>query len=215
MAIMAKTNIMSGNWLDWFKRSIQIGTVLSCLACVAVGYMYWYQQRQLFNQAEQEARQILNRSVETMNSKFQLLKKLGSDIAQDLTENTLQEEAAIESRLKSIAQEYPEVFGVGIAYQPYSFSQDQRLYAPYFTENNSGHLIFQPLQESYDYSQAEWYTKTLQQGERWMEPLFGIAADTRIVDYIIPFYKDSQNTTQENIQGIVYLDYRRIFSDFL
>ena len=204
---MSKANIISINWTNWFKRSIEIGTVLSCLACIVVGGVYWYQQRQLFNTAEKEARQILDRSVETMNSKFQLLKKLGGGIAQDLTQNKLTEKSDIEGRLKEIAQKHPEVFGVGIAYEPYAFSQDQRLYAPYFTENDGGDLIFRPLQEEYDYSNAEWYKKTLQQGERWMEPLFGIAADTRIVDYIVPFYNDPQNTAQENIRGIVYLDY--------
>jgi len=143
-----------------------------------------------------------------MDSNFQLLQRVGDNLASELTQGDLKSEQDLKQRLTDIAHEYPDVFGVGVAFEPYAFSQDRRLFAPYYREGGSqSGLAYEPLEKSYDYTQADWYQKAWKAGSYWMEPLYGRAAGTRIVDYVTPFYAEPDKNEKGDERGIVYVDY--------
>lgn len=59
-------------------------------------------------------------------------------------------------------------FGGTVAFEPYRFSPEVRLYAPYFSRVD-GQLEFERIEDSYDYTDEsqEWYARALAQGPRW------------------------------------------------
>lgn len=102
------------------------------------------------------------------------------------------------------------LFGIGAAYEPYSYRQDRRLYAPYYVRDQTGTPVLRYVDDEYDYTQFQhrWYGDTLLEGAGWSEPYFGRVADTQLVEYSVPFYS-SDTAAEEGAEpaGIIYANF--------
>ncbi len=99
-------------------------------------------------------------------------------------------EEEIEQIIKKSSLSIPEIQGVTACYEPNAFSDDRRLFCPYYNKGNQDYMY---VGEKYDYydksvSGTAWYTSVRDNGAKWVEPYFATGAQDWYVDYGIPFY---------------------------
>ena len=96
----------------------------------------------------------------------------------------------IETIIKESSLSIKEIQGVTACYEPYAFSDNARLYCPYY-DKGTGDYFF--VGQKYDYSIAgtkstAWYTGVRDEGAKWVEPYFAKGAQDWFVDFGIPFH---------------------------
>lgn len=92
------------------------------------------------------------------------------------------------------------VFSVAIAYEPFQFSDEDRLFATAIVRTDT---VFEKKQveDLYDYTdknekRAEWYSSTIKNGAQWINPFYGSASNNLIFSYAVPFFKKSKEQRQ-------------------
>lgn len=149
--------------------------------------------------------QQLTVAEQKFSAKLHELMLLADNIAEDLTAQKL-DSAAIIDELERQMQLHPEIFGLGVGYEPYTYSEDRRLFSPFYIRPG-GDLQLQFIENSYDYTTREWYARPLREGAAWFEPpYYGEVAQTMMAEYSMPFYRTTPDGRREPI-GIVFLDY--------
>jgi hypothetical protein len=100
----------------------------------------------------------------------------------------------------------PLIYGAAIAFEPFSFHEDKRLFAPYVHQSADNLAAIDIGEDSYDYSDGnwEWYSAVRESGEAvWTEPYFDEGAgDVLMTTFSVPFFRDG------NFAGVATLDIR-------
>ena len=97
-------------------------------------------------------------------------------------------------------------FGGAIAFSPYAFSPETRLYAPYYSKRD-GKLNFMELEDGYDYTLPEhkWFSEAIDSGDRWSAPYFDEGAgEALMTTYSSVFYARIDGTRKPI--GVVTID---------
>lgn len=116
--------------------------------------------------------------------------------------------AEIEQIIKESALSIPEIQGVTACYEPDAFSDDRRLFCPYYNKGDKSYIY---VEDSYDYSNPNiegtaWYTGVRDNGAKWVEPYFATAAQDWYVDYGIPFYYSS-GAKKGKVRGTITMSF--------
>lgn len=118
----------------------------------------------------------------------------------------------IKELIKKTALDFPEIRGVTACYEPNGFSEDTRLFCPYYHKGNQSYVF---VEESYDYtikgSGTAWYTGVVENGVTWANPYYGTAAGEWYVDYGVPFYYQT-GPKKGQVRGII--DFSLEMGDF-
>ena len=100
----------------------------------------------------------------------------------------------------------PLIYGAAIAFEPFSFHEDKRLFAPYVHQSADNLAAIDIGEDSYDYSDGnwEWYSAVRKSGEAvWTEPYFDEGAgDVLMTTFSAPFFRDG------NFAGVATLAIR-------
>jgi len=108
-----------------------------------------------------------------------------ADILQ--VDNTLKEEDLY--RLLMLHVEHnPIIYGAWIAYAPYQFDKQQKLFAPYVFRQGEA---YKQMDLGYDYTNGayEFWNKPVASGKgEWTEPYFAKAGNIMMSSYVVPFY---------------------------
>jgi len=95
----------------------------------------------------------------------------------------------VEELIKESSLSIPGLQGVTACYEPYAFSEDQKLYCPYYNKGTQDYIM---VDESYNYTiiseGTAWYTSVRDDGAKWVEPYYAKAAQDWYIDYGVPFY---------------------------
>jgi hypothetical protein len=108
----------------------------------------------------------------------------------------------VEARLKSTLLKQPNLFGVGVAFEPYAFDRDVRLYAPYLIRQDR--MIRRiDIADHYDYTekQYQWYQAALQTAPHWNNLYLGQVSQTWLVEYLVPVMHEGKPV------GLVFINY--------
>jgi len=141
-----------------------------------------------------------------IDREVRLAKDTALAIANDLTAGRLND-AEVLNRLKAELEKKPQLLDVGVAYEPFAYDPNVRLYAPYYARLKNE---LQSLDVTYYYSRPiyVWFRISLCKGTLWGEPdfwqdrsLFSQPA----VGYFTLFY--GQGDRKQRPRGIVYADY--------
>jgi len=118
----------------------------------------------------------------------------------------------IEEIIRQTALDNPEIRGVTVCYEPYAFSEEKKLFCPYYDKAASNFIY---IEDNYDYtvpsSGTTWYTGVIENGAKWAEPYYGAAAEDWFLDYGVPFYW-TEGEKKGQIRGII--DYTLSTEDF-
>jgi sigma-B regulation protein RsbU (phosphoserine phosphatase) len=110
--------------------------------------------------------------------------------------------------LRNAVEGNPEIYGSSIAFEPFAFSPQTRLYAPYYYRKN-GTIAHDRLENSYQqvsYVYWDWYQIPRELGKsEWSEPYYDEGAGNRLMTtYSTPFYREAGGKKQ--LAGIVSAD---------
>jgi hypothetical protein len=163
----------------------------------------WYDGREARHQL---ARDETNRAVDYIRMRLQQLETIGAELEKSLEANGTFTAAELEAMLMERAKAHPHIFGIGVAYRPYAFDPNRRLYAPYVKYDN-GRRVLTLVEDTYDYTQPEheWYGATLKQGKMWHEPYYGEVSRSMLAVYTFPFYRGAGG--ERSVAGVGYVDY--------
>ncbi len=111
------------------------------------------------------------------------------------------------SALKRMLRSNPVFYGGGIAFVPYAYDPELRLYAPYFAKQD-GALTFMHIEDGYDYTDArqEWFGEAIASGSRWSAPYFDKSlGDILMTTYSAVVYRKDASGSRQAI-AVVTID---------
>lgn len=198
MKILSRENI--------FKLSAATAAVTLCVGFVLV-YGYLKLRDQINIPAQQYA---LEQTIDLAKKIDTLLSQsppLATALAQDLSAAKIKAPDLMK-RLKRVLNINPNLVGIGIAYAPFAYDPDVRLFAPYLTRQR-GALKRVQIENLLDYTveSYSWYHAPLKNGAQWNEPRFSPAAEQDVIEYALPFFVEDPETGQNKKIGIVFVHY--------
>ncbi len=187
-----------------FSALLALLTLLSGLALIAE---YRKKREEVIGPIQAEA---LAQSIGLAKNIDDTLKPsiaLASMLTEELGQGPLSDSELI-TLLKRALNSNSDLLGIGIAYEPFSYDPDVRLFAPYLTRQG-GELKRIQIENQIDYTvdAYDWYRKPLRSGTGWNEVHFSQAADRTVVEYAAPFFQKDPKTGQEQAMGIVLVHY--------
>ncbi len=157
-------------------------------------------------------KQKCSQEQQVINTEMQSQMALATRLANDLTNERLAY-TDLSARLRQDLENKPNLFGLGVAFEPYVYKPDLRLYAPYYRKDDQGKFTRVQVETFYDYTDksdpdsSEWYYGTLEGGPRWYYSTFDSAAQAVLIEYYVPFYRNDPQTGQQVPIGMVYVDH--------
>ncbi|MDC0598785.1 cache domain-containing protein, partial [Gammaproteobacteria bacterium] len=145
---------------------------------------------------QQQGLRELNLYAEHIDAEFNSLSRVAQNTANFLSvaENISEED--IYELLSYNVQQSSLIYGSAIAFEPFSFDENLRLFAPYVYGEGDNLNSVDIGADSYDYSNGnwEWFSAAREtQTAFWTEPFFDAGAgDVLMVTYSAPFYSGSQ-----------------------
>lgn len=147
------------------------------------------------NIQEQGLKEI-NLYAARIDAEFQSLARVAQDTADFLS---IKEDLSVAEIYELLARNVsldPLIYGAAIAFEPFTFNADTRLFSPY-VYGAAGELTAIDIgTDSYDYSDGnwEWYSAVKEkQSSLWTEPYFGEGAgNVLMTTFSAPFYSEDQ-----------------------
>lgn len=180
--------------------------LLFFVGCIAVYFHYHHTRNKVVTQIQQKALKQTKEVAEQLDSFIMHLPTVARSVAHTLSTHTMSK-SDIEALL--IAQKPADFFGLGAAFTPYALNKKDRLYAPYYKETPDAHELV-AIESFYDYTliddpRAIWFTKPIATGqEQFITPFTGTISDTILLEYVVPFYKQSTGSSEKKLAGVVF-----------
>ncbi|MEA2047026.1 MAG: hypothetical protein U9O64_01110 [Campylobacterota bacterium] len=152
------------------------------------------------------ARTETNRAVDYVSNKLKMLKTIATSLEKVLHNNGAIHSEKLEALLMEKAVENPKIFGIGVAYNPYAFDIDKKLYAPY-VRHKEGVPELIHVEDIYDYTKPahQWFSLPLKKGGMWQEPYYGEASKRMLAEYTFPIYRHDENN--KSTVGVGYVNH--------
>ncbi len=195
------------------KNSIAVKLVLvitlssALIFAATLGYHYYQSRFILERELERNAHNLALSLVNRVETTLTAVTKITGGIARSL-ETSPHTEQQLLRLIRTTLEDNPEVYGSGVAFEPYAFSSGQRLYAPYYYRDG-GDIAFVRLEESYlyvPYLYWDWYQIPRELGQlEWSEPYFDEGAGNILMATCsVPLYGGDGASRQ--LRGIVTAD---------
>lgn len=188
-----------------FYTSLILGGISLTLAILGT-LLYSLEQKQRFTDAKNKAQRATARVALEIDRRLYFAQKSTLSVANNLTSGKLSDGELLE-RLKSEIEANTELLDIGVAYKPFAYRPDVKLYAPYYARIDDQIELFE-TNINYTKPKYAWYTNTLNKGANWGEPY--LWSDTSVVsDPVVGFYTPfyNPNTQDKSPRGIVYSEY--------
>jgi hypothetical protein len=164
---------------------------------------YYEAKNSHFDEAINRARQQLKSAANEIDKRMISYEEIAENLEERLSSSKIEQDE-LEDLLEKGLKKYPEIDGFGVGYEPYEWSESKKLYAPFYI-NKDGEYKLTHLEDDYDYTEEEWYTRPRDNGAAWFEPpYFGQVAQTLFAEYSIPFTKVKDK--KKDTIGLVYID---------
>ena len=189
------------------KLVLVIALFSSVIFAVTLGYNYFRSRVMLQDELESNARNLAMSLVNRVETQLTAVAKVTEGVAGAL-ETSKYTEPQLHSLLRATVENNPEIYGSAIAFEPYAFSAQSRLYAPYYYREN-GKIALSRLEKSYQfvpYLYWDWYQIPRELGKlEWSEPYFDEGAGNILMSTCsVPFYEEINGDKQ--LKGIVSAD---------
>ncbi|NES01875.1 MAG: hypothetical protein F6K22_02950 [Okeania sp. SIO2F4] len=188
-----------------FYTSLILGGISLTFAILG-SLLYTLEQKEIFDNAKQEAQRATSRVALEIDRRLYFAQQSAISVANDLSSGKLSDEELLE-RLKLEVEENTDFLDVGVAYKPFAYRSDVKLYAPYYARIDN-EIELKETKVNYTKPKYSWYSNTINKGPNWGEPYFwsdtSIISDP-VVGFFTPFY--NSNTQDNSPRGIVYSEY--------
>jgi len=190
------------------RRLILVITFFSSVIfAVTLGYNYYSSRVLLEQELESNARNLALSLVNRVETELAAVAKVTEGTARAIEIGRFTEQELL-SLIQTTLEGNPGIYGSTVAFEPYAFSPQTRLYAPYYYREN-GQIRFSRLEDSYQYVPYlywDWYQIPRELGQlEWSEPYFDEGAGNVLMSTCsVPFYADIGGARR--LQGIVAAD---------
>jgi len=150
-------------------------------------------------------RALGERITSELENDMERVEAIAEAFAADLERGEIGPDHLLE-RLKEASRLEPYLLGLTVAYAPYAYGEDRRLYAPFFNVE-SGEVLLS--EDYYDYTDEQnrddalWYQKAAREGRSGWVSGYGPAAGTTYVGYSVPFFGLDPETGDRRLRGVV------------
>jgi sigma-B regulation protein RsbU (phosphoserine phosphatase) len=182
--------------------------ILSCafvILAAIVGYNYYYSRTIILRQSEANSRHLAQETASRIDSVLLSVQKVANNIAYSLEDASLTKEDILKLNKRVIANN-PEIYGMAIAFEPYTLEPDKLYFAPYHFRSG-GRIAFSMLGgPSYRYFYMDWYQipKELE-SPIWTEPYNDQGGGGVIMaTYAVPFFRHENG--KKVFAGVVTAD---------
>ena len=186
------------------RSSLVVGLVATIVA-VVLAYNLYETRRVTLAAAKSSARREASSAALAINQDLEHVASVVDALADELnTANPSEPELA--DRLEQLMDENSGLYSLGVAFAPYSFDSQRRLYAPtYVREGETVELRPLTLDRSSDYTmpEVEWYAHAMRDGSAWVEPLYEEALNTTVARYSASF-EYAVPAQSESTKGVVF-----------
>ena len=202
------------NATAFFRKLYFPLTSLVCLIGLIGAAILIWQARQDEGQREQASFEFgkgqAARVSSEVNKEMDLQMSLGKSIADDITSGKLSY-TEVAARLRQETEAHPNLFGMGVAFSPYVYKSDLKLFAPYYFKDEFGNFTRAQVETSYDYSDESsadsvWFNSALE-APYWYATGYDVTAQAELVEYITPFYRTDPQTGEKKAVGVVWVDH--------
>lgn len=175
----------------------------SCIFIAIFTYNYFVSRHFIEKAIKENSENIIMAATNKIEAMLSATQKIPENIAYFL-ENSKNDEKELLQVLFAVVEKNPEIYGAAIAFEPYAFKEDVKLFAPYFYKTKES-INFKYLDRQHNYLLQEWYQipKELDRPQ-WIEPYFGEGGEIIMCSYAVPFYKRIDN--KREFAGIVVVD---------
>lgn len=186
--------------------------VIAVMVTALLTYSYLSFRSRLEDKAFAAAQAQAVTASERISAAFGEVISTAAQLAAELEEGTLPY-SSIETRLREIAADRPNIDGIAITFEPFAYDPDLRLFQTYVYKLPDGGYDAL-VGATYDYTQTPnpaagintgWYVDTLREGAQWHEPFFATGAQKILVEYGLPFAPSAGQG--EGPAGIISIDY--------
>ena len=194
---------MPGRTSIVIKLVVVITLCSSLIFAGALGYNYYRSRIILEQELESNARNLALSLVHRVETELAAVTKVTQGVATSLEVGRYTEKELL-SLARTTVEHNPEVYGVGVAFEPYAFDAATRLYAPYYYREE-GKISFSRLESCYrnrPYLSWDWYRIPRESGRlEWSEPYYGEGGKALMATCSVPFHGGIG--TSRRIRGIV------------
>lgn len=179
-----------------------------------LGLIYLYEfslldKRQLNDLKDQTVERVTN-ALWSLNHTLYNAESTGLSLAYDLSHEYLSREDLL-TRMGRELKEHPSIQGITVAFEPYAYAADKKLYAPYMKRKGRTNEIKTMYHDQmYDYTVPDayfpgatswiWYSLALKHGKIWFDPYIEPETGILMGGYSVPFYSATDKT---KVIGIV------------
>lgn len=189
-------------------RLAAVTTVCSALIfAVTLGYNYTRSRTILEQELESNARHLALSLVYRVETRLASVATLTEGMARSLEGGSFSD-PELHALIRATVDQTPGIFGFGVAFEPYAYRPELRLYAPYY-HRESGKVAAGRPERSYRYLPYvywDWYQIPRELGrQEWSEPYFDEGASNALVTSCsMPFY--GMVDGQRQLKGVVSAD---------
>ncbi len=139
-----------------------------------------------------------------LDNRFTRVAQVAHGTAAALENMDMPDETVLYALLRAHLGRDPLIYGSAIAFEPYRYSPERELYAPYVYRQGGGPGSIDISAQAYDYTQPEyaWFHRARTEGSSgWNVPYFDTVAGNVLMNtYAVPFYRNGDFT------GVVTVD---------
>jgi len=189
--------------------------LVSLVATAIVSHRYFSFKNKITSSLKNIVEKKATNAVVKINKEFEEITQIANKFADVLSKTGATDKTKIEKDLQNILQKNPGLYGAGIAFEPFAFKENTKLYAPYAIRKQNWEIKIEQIEKTYDYTipkksagfpETDWYLKPIKSGAMWSEPYFATTSNTIIVEYEVPFYAPKDKEKKQPI-GIIFLNY--------
>jgi class 3 adenylate cyclase len=196
-----------------FRSSISIKITLLMLAGTSIvfglvlAYSYNYSRKFVLAEAEKNATNLTLAVARRIEQEFRAAEKEPANLACFL-ETASCDRTTLERLVQRLVEANPEIYGSGVAFEPYAFGGKDVYYCPYGYRTKEGVSFAQLGSESYNYFRYDWYCiPKMLSAPAWSEPYFDEGGGNIIMaTYAYPIFEISTAGLRENFKGVVAAD---------
>jgi len=178
--------------------------LLSFLLLVQAVYEYKSSKTDeiILEEAKEDAHNQAQFALKTIVKDLDSTRLLAEEISKDLSSGKLNNDSMLRERLLAEMENNSDIFSIGIAYSPAVNAGE--LHSLYFKRDGS-YVNYSAIRYNYtnDSEKAAWYNNPLKKGSGvWNSPYFGVAAETYLIEYSVPFYL-AESGNRDEAAGVV------------
>ncbi len=193
------------------KNSLSFQIILRVLLfCIVLGGVifaiyYYYSRTTIEKTTRENAINLANNTIFRIEEVIRPSEKLPENLAWMIETGALPKDS-IQSFLKKLVKNNPEIYASAIAFEPGMFSEEKQAYAPYAYKRGNEIETTDLWSPAYNYFLMDWYQiPALLKTPYWTEPYYDEGGgEALMTTYSVPFYVNENS--KKIFGGIITID---------